>query len=375
MFSDHTISGDLSNRRSFLINVNGGVVVIRELASRGLVKGTLEFDRPARIPRQLWYLPWAQIYHPQELGRIRRDFPDDIVSAPLASPQISEDLIHAYSEEGVVYQTGTFTDEWGATFTSVQSGVIGEIKEPLIKAWSDLDRVRLPREYMRIDKEAVRDFCRGSDKFILQGGTPGSLPRPFERLQFLRGTVNTLIDLMDRPKEMFMLLERMHEFYKELVEIWAQTDVDAIWFMDDWGSQKTLLISPAVWREIFKPLYKDYIDIAHRYGKYTFMHSDGYIKDILPDLIELGLDAVNSQIFCMDLETLEQFAGKITFWGEIDRQQLLSFGTPQDIFDAVRQVRQHLCRDGGVIAQCEFGAGAKPENVYAVYDAWNGTEN
>lgn len=66
----------------------------------------------------------------------------------------------------------------------------------------------------------------------------------------------------------------------------------------------------------------------------------GDILDILPHLIELGLDAVNSQVFCMSLKNLKQFKGQITFWGEIDRQNLLPYGTLQDIEDAVKSVRK-----------------------------------
>ncbi|UCE05618.1 MAG: methyltransferase, partial [bacterium] len=145
-----------------------------------------------------------------------------------------------------------------------------------------------------------------------------------------------------------------------------------LWFMDDWGAQNSLLISPDQWRKIFKPLYKDYIDIAHQYGKYAFMHSDGYIMDILPDLIELGLDAINSQIFCMGVEELgKKFSGKITFWGEIDRQHLLPYGSLNDIVNAVYSTYENLYQNGGIIGQCEFGIGAKPENVYLVFETWN----
>lgn len=154
--------------------------------------------------------------------------------------------------------------------------------------------------------------------------------------------------------------------------MWAHTDVDGLWFMDDWGSQYSLLISPILWRKIFKPLYKEYIDIAHQHGKYIFMHSDGYIADILPDIIELGVDAINSQIFCMNIEDLgKQFKGKITFWGEIDRQYILPNGTPEEVINAVKKVKEFLYYKGGVIGQCEFGAGAKPENVYLVFKTWN----
>ncbi len=102
------------------------------------------------------------------------------------------------------------------------------------------------------------------------------------------------------------------------------------------------------------------------------MHSDGYILDILPDLIEIGLDAINAQIFCMGVKRLgERCKGKITFWGEIDRQYLLSYGTAEEVINAVKSVHEALYDNGGVIAQCEFGPGAKPENVYLVFETWN----
>jgi uroporphyrinogen decarboxylase len=148
------------------------------------------------------------------------------------------------------------------------------------------------------------------------------------------------------------------------MEVWADTEVDALNFMDDWGAQASLLISPAMWRELFKPLYKDYIDLAHSKGKKIFMHSDGYITDIIPDLIDIGLDVLNSQVFCMDVEDLgARFGGKVCFWGEMDRQQLLPRATTDEIASATRRLLTAFHRDGGFIAQCEFGPGALPENV------------
>lgn len=65
---------------------------------------------------------------------------------------------------------------------------------------------------------------------------------------------------------------------------------------DDWGSQRSLLIRPEMWRELFRPMYRDYIDIAKRHGKKIFIHSGGYIPDILPDLVEMGVGVINSRI-------------------------------------------------------------------------------
>lgn len=327
--------------------------------SRELIKRTLEFDSPARVPRQLWLLPWAEENHPEELAEIQRQFPDDIVNCP-------EFFREQSPVQGDAYKPGQYIDEWGCIFENTGSGYIGEVKQPVFTDWQDFEKVRFPVERLTLDQDQVNAFCRGTDKFVIAG----TCPRPFERLQFIRKTENLYIDLMERPPELFTLLERIHTHFCQEVELWAKTDVDAIMFMDDWGAQFNLLISPSMWREIFKPLYKDYIDIAHRHGKYAFMHSDGHILAIIPDLIELGLDALNSQIFCMGPENLKQFRGQITFWGEMDRQWLLPHGTPEEIDAAVREVAAALYQRGGVIAQCEFGPGAKPENVRQLFATW-----
>jgi uroporphyrinogen decarboxylase len=148
--------------------------------------------------------------------------------------------------------------------------------------------------------------------------------------------------------------------------------VDAIGIMEDWGTQGSLLISPQIFRKIFKPMYSDYVEIARSHGKSVFMHSDGNITDILPDLIDIGIEALNSQIFCMNIEELgKRFRGKITFWGEIDRQYLLPRGSREEIKQAVSRIFRELYAQGGVIAQCEFGLEARPENILAVFNAWN----
>jgi uroporphyrinogen decarboxylase len=190
-------------------------------------------------------------------------------------------------------------------------------------------------------------------------------------LQFIRRSDQLYLDIAEQPVEFFTLLDKVHQFYLEELELWASTEVDGLSFMDDWGSQRSLLISPRQWRMIFKPLYEEYINIAHAYGKKAFMHSDGYTAAIIPDLIEIGLDALNTQIFIMDIEELgHQYRGKITFWGELDRQGLLPYGSTADIEAAVHRVYSAFWEHGGAIAQCEFGAGSKPENVNKMFETW-----
>lgn len=333
------------------------------MTSRELVNATLNFENHSgKVPRQMWTLPWAEENAGKMLKKIQTEFPDDIVTAPtvLKKPTIAC---------GDAYAVGEFTDEWGCKFTNIHRGVIGEVKEPLVEDedWDDWENIHIPVELLDFDVEQVNAFCRNTDKFVIAG----ACPRPFEQLQFIRTTPEFYMDLVDPPANMLKFMEKMYAFYCELLEKWAKTEVDALNFMDDWGSQKGLLINPVAWEKYFRPFYQEFIQIAHRNGKKTFMHSDGNTLDIYPRLIDLGLDAFNSQIFCMGLENLEQYKGKITFWGEIDRQHLLPEGSKEDIVRAVKEVRERLWDHGGCIAQCEFGPGAKEENVYAVFETWN----
>lgn len=143
--------------------------------------------------------------------------------------------------------------------------------------------------------------------------------------------------------------------------------------MDDWGTNSSLLISPDTWRALFKPLYREYCDLIHDAGKFAFFHTDGFTEPIYGDLIEIGVDAVNSQLFTMDIEELaRQYRGQITFWGEMDRQHLLPFGTPEGVYDAVICVRRALDDgSGGVIAQCEWGKNNPAVHIEAVFEAWS----
>lgn len=332
------------------------------MTSRELVYRTLEFNNPERAPREMWILPWANHHYPEELNSIKESYPSDFIGVPGFNTEEDRSV-------GDPCEVGESIDAWGSKFVNYQRGIIGEVKEPIVTDddWLDISNVHIPLEWLTIDVNRINEFCMNTDKFTMAG----CCPRPFEQLQFIRGTENLFIDLMLMPKGLPKFMEQMHAFYCQLVEAWAKTDVDAIMIMDDWGSQTSLLINPTLWVSIFKPMYKDYINIAHKYGKKIFMHSDGYIVDIYPHLIELGLDALNSQIFCMTPKLLADYKGKITFWGEIDRQHMLPNGSEKDIEDAVNEVKDNLWHNGGCIAQCEFGPGAKPENVRKVFETWN----
>ena len=334
--------------------------------SRELVRRCLTFNHPERIPRDLGVLPWAWDHHREDVEAILQRFPNDLgeaVNVYKPSPRV----------RGNRHHKGIHVDEWGCEFENAQDGIIGEVKKPIISEISQWQSVLeppyeiLPDDWQRARDEVNRHYGK-SDLFI----KAACCPRPWERYQFLRGTVNAMMDVMEPDLGLLDLLRAIHEFHLKELEFWVSTDVDSIMFMDDWGMQNQLLISPKIWREFFKPLYKDYCDLIHAHGKFAFMHSDGNIQAIYPDLIEVGVDALNSQLFCMDIPELARLAkGKITFWGEIDRQQVLTSPDPEIGRQAVRRVAEHLYDPaGGVIAQFEFSLGTQPQTAMAICEEW-----
>lgn len=332
------------------------------MKSRELVRSTLEFSNTTRVPRQLWVLPWARMYEGDKLREIQQAYPDDIIwdmPVPYATPP---------KTTGDIYEEGLYIDEWGCQFTNIHRGIIGEVKVPVItgEEWEDAEDVRFPEEMLTVDIGRVNEYCRNTDKFIVQT----DFARVFERLQFLRGTENLLMDIALENEGMLRFIRKLHDFNCRLMERWGTSEVDALFMMDDWGSQNSLLINPKAWVKIFKPLYAEYCAIARKHKKKIFMHSDGNTLAILPHLIEISVDAVNLQIFCIGLENLHEFKRKITFWGEMDRQWLLPHGTTGEIQQAVRDVHRILWDKGGCVAQCEFGPGAKPENVREMFRTW-----
>ncbi len=326
----------------------------------------MEFREPDRPPRELWTVPWVGWYEPEALAALLARFPMDFAGCGV--------LGRSDRSRGEACREGTYTDEWGSVWRVAEDGVVGEVKEPILGEWGALAHFQPPWEMVeRADVDAANRACAknlaSEDPKFMHGGTN---VRPFERMQFLRGSENLFYDLGEESAEFFRLREMVWDFERRAMELACRADSDSVCFMDDWGSQNALLISPRQWRAIFKPMYRDYCDLAKKAGKKVFFHSDGWILDIFEDLVEIGVDAVNSQLFCMPIEEIgRRFKGRITFWGEIDRQQVLHFGTAADVHAAVARVRAALEQlSGGMIAQCSWCRCDPARNINAVYEAW-----
>jgi uroporphyrinogen decarboxylase len=329
------------------------------LTSRERVIRTIRFEGVDRPARDVWLLPAAFFGREEELRALLAQYPSDFGASGYHDPV----------DESPLYIPGEWTDPWGSRWVNIQAGMIGEVKYPALDDWSKLAHWKPPYELLGQGFEDVNRTHAASNKFIHIG-----CPRPFERLQFVRGSANAYMDLAWGVKEVFTLLDMLHDYYMRHLEYVVKTDVDGVSFMDDWGSAKALLISPKMWVEYFKPFYKDYCDLIHAHGKIALMHSDGYILDIYAHLIEVGVDALNSQLFAMPIEEIgRRFKGRITFWGEMDRQHILPFGSPDDVREAVARVKRALWDErGGVIGEAEFNKGYPLENIRAFFEAWWG---
>ena len=334
------------------------------VTGRERVRACLEFSRPDRPPRDLWALPYVSLFQDDDLSALEREYPMDIARSQIG-PGSSVAAMQELSEPG------HYRDEWGSVWQVGEAGVLGEVKEPALPDWDALDGFEPPWSLVRDrDLGNVAAQLAGRDRFVLSDITA----RPFERLQFLRGTEALFMDIAYGSEELQRLLAMVHQFYLEDIAAWCKTDVDGVFLMDDWGTNLGLLISPDTWRELFRPLYRDYCELIHQAGKYAFFHTDGHTEAIYGDLIEVGFDAINSQLFVMDIEALaSKYRGKVTFWGEIDRQRVLPFGTEEEVSEAVQRVRRALDDgSGGVIAQCEWGKHNPTANVRRVYAEWSG---
>lgn len=335
------------------------------MTERERVIRALQFKHPDRVPRHLTLLPAVRLFRKKELDAFLQKIPLDFYVVA----HREEAYGPSKRAKGSCEKVGCYTDPWGCVWETMQAGIIGEIKSPILTDELSVDSYTPPWEMLKgMNFDRVATIYQNTDKFVLAT----TETRPFERMQFLMGTENIFVGLATNDSSVLKLLNKLHEFFVREMELWSNARVDGVSFMDDWGTQRSLIISPELWRKLFKPLYTEYVRILHSKGKYAFFHTDGNVESIFEDFIEIGIDAINSQLFCMDIEALaSKYKGRITFWGEIDRQWVLPFGSQADVRQAVMRVRRALDDgSGGVIAQCEWGIKDPAENIFTVFQTW-----
>ena len=262
----------------------------------------------------------------------------------------------------------TGVDEWGAVWENIGVCQLGEVKSFPLQDWADFDKLPIPDIHdPRRWGELAGARERAGDKFLLGSGIS-----IYERAHFIRGLENVWMDIYDAPAELGRLLDILVEMNLVAVERFAQAGVDGLIFCDDWGLQNQLMIAPEKWREIWKPRYARIFEAARAAGMCTFLHSCGYIVDILDDLIEIGLDAIHmDQQENMGLALLgERFGGRLTFFAPVDIQQTMARANLAEIRAYARDMARLLGRpQGGFIPRWytdPAGAGHRQEAIEAM---------
>jgi len=173
----------------------------------------------------------------------------------------------------------------------------------------------------------------------------------FERTWTLRGFDGALMDAAAEPVFYGELVEAIAEHQLEVIDALLTLPVDGIMFSDDWGYQRGVLLGAERWRRFIKPALARQYERVHGAGRLVLSHCCGSVSDIMPDLIEIGLDVLESvQPEAMDPYRLKREYGRdITFWGGLGSQSIIPFGTPNGIRAEISRLCREMGRGGGYI--------------------------
>jgi len=333
------------------------------MESRERVVRAIKFQKPDRPPISHAILPSAQYKYGEKLSEIINSFHEDFGWHLLPDLPI-ENL-------PPLYKLGRHSDDWGTGWYVTVEGRCGiPVVYPIKPDLSDYSSFKWPEI-----------FSAGVPKYRLYSGhmsgqsdeyyARGAWIIFFEQMQQLVGFENLLVALTLQTPEVYRLRDDLLEFNLAWLDKWLQNDYQGIHFADDWGSQDNLLIPPALWRAFFKPVYKEMFSKVKKKGLDVWFHSDGNILEIMPDIIELGVDVLNCQASVMDMNKLKKYAGEIAFRTDIDRQQVLPFVSPREVKEYVFKLFHNLgTPDGGIIACGEISEDVPLENIRAMYEAF-----
>ncbi len=238
----------------------------------------------------------------------------------------------------------TAYDWWGAGWSTETEGYwhtfspLAESEELDAFAWPD------PQAPQLFDGARQTEAQRGAEYFV----APNLGMCLFERAWSLRGFDRLLLDFADRPEWVEELLERITGIQVALIRRYIEAGVDGGYFGDDYGAQRSMLFSPRLWRRMFKPRLARMFEPFREAGRPVILHSDGDIRAILPDLVEIGVTALNP----VQPEVLEhawlqkEYGDRLAFYGGISTQGVLPSGTPEEVRAAAAECLRTLAPRG-----------------------------
>lgn len=331
--------------------------------SRERVNRAIEFNSPDRVPISHALLPAAQLKYGEPLEEILKEFREDF----------GWDYLDDLPREDFppLYKKGHQKDDFGTVWNVEWEGICGI---PMTYPIKDLDQFRM-YQWPEVFSAGPPDYRQYSGHMV--GGTGEWYPRGawityFEQMQQLIGMEKFFMDLAGEPDELIPFMDQMLAFNLAWIDKWIDLDYDGLQFADDWGGQNRLLVKPETWRRLFKPRYAQMFKKVRDSGRHVWFHSDGFINDIIPDLIEIGVDVINIQIAVMGYDWVaENMRHKVAIRTDIDRQFILPFGSPQEVREEVERTFEACgSSKGGIIACGEVGPDVPLENIRAMYQAF-----
>jgi len=251
-------------------------------------------------------------------------------------------------------ESGVVTDEWGIKWgdTGMYSEMVGH---PLaeVETVNDLDSYNFPEALAKgrfdFPEKQIKEY---GDQYAIIGEQECTI---FELSWYLVGLEKFLLDMMMEIPYVPKLLDRVMEINLKQASRLVEMGVDIIWTGDDIGNQNAMMIDPDLWRTVFKPRMQHVFSTLKSINpdiKIAY-HSCGSIRPIIPDLIEIGLDVLNPlQPLAKNMEAQplkNEFGNNLSFFGGIDIQNLLPYGTLEEIKESVREKKRILGKNGGYI--------------------------
>ncbi len=340
------------------------------MTSKERVHRALRRQPVDRVPIFMWYHPQTR----RRLGKLLEILPEYV-------PQVMGDDIRQawvsnnHPMEGIVHEQDgqSHVDDWGVEWTRID-GFNQISKYPLANA-SDEQLLQYRFPFDRVDPlvDLVKPVMRFADEYFV--GCDVS-PCVFEMWWRLRGMEKTLMEMVLNPSVTQEMMRRSTEFSIQLSEVACQRfDLDWLWLGDDAGGQRSMLMSPQIWRDMVKPLLKQNADVGKRRGIWVAFHSCGAIRPIIGDLIDIGVDVLNPvQCNCPGMNPLElknEFGKNLAFMGGVDTQGVLPNGTADQVREATAELLEGMTTDGGgyILAASHTVPPETPdENIFAMYD-------
>ncbi len=332
------------------------------MKSRERVQKAIKFDYPDRAPISHAILPAAQLKYGQALNDILTMVHEDFGWTYL--PDMKRE------DYPPLYKAGMNRDDFGTLWKVEMEGMCGIPVEFPLDDWGKYDNFKWP------------DFGAGPPKARQYSGHMAGISEDyyargawitfFEQMQQIRGMENLLMDLAFPSVKIERFVDDLLAFNLKWIDRWLAHAYDGLHFADDWGTQDALMISPQLWRKIFKPVYRNMFEKVKGAGLDIHFHSDGQIIDIIPDLLDIGVDVLNCQAVVIGMDLLKkEFAGKVCFRTDLDRQKIMPFGTPSEVKVHILDLVDHLGRpNGGIIACGEIGPDIPLENIKVMYETF-----